>query len=258
MKATTAILACSVMLGWGLPSEARQKRPSVRGQINKAVNLIQKENKQLAQQLKTAQEQYPQVQLEYNQSEETYKQAKKELQEQEKALQGRVGEKVGLTEAIAALEKADEEYEAASNKLAEELADDEKFQKLLTASEDAEAKLEQLRADNPKANDSQSEAIRHAAKAVLAAKEAVKDRLNGDPKVKPLLDAKHEADGVVKEARKKYDKAAKTDPEMRRAEKRQRESREAYRKAQQSASQLEARIASIQQQIATNLMLIGQ
>lgn len=248
---TMLLLACPMMLE--AKSPRRPGRPTVRGQINKAVNQIEKENKQLAKELKTAQDEYPAAELALKQTYETYKQAKKELRDQEKTLQDRVGTKVGLSDAISAAEKEDDEYKAASEKRTDELEDDEKFQKLLDASDDAEDRLELLR----EGKSSDSTALFEAAKAALAAKQAIKERLDSDPAVKPLLEAKHEADASLKTARQEYEKASKKDPELRRAEKFQRQSRDAYHEAQQKAAVLEAKIVAIQQQIAINLMLIG-
>jgi len=253
-------LAMGCLLSVLAPSaEARvPRRPTVRGQLNKAVKNIEKEIKTLEKELNSAQEEYLQAQQELARAHATYQQAQEDREQAEESLQGRVGPKVGLIAAMSAVEDAEQEHKLAADKLVSTLQENAEFQQLIQQRDETEARLVALRKDKSAESSPRAEVIRKAANDALEAREALRERIDGDPAVKPFRQQKLAAEELLKVARQKFQEATKSDPELRQAEKFLKQSRDEYRTAQRTSAQLEEKISAMQERLVANRLLINQ
>lgn len=250
----TAFLTVFAASGqWG-EARAQRSRPSMQSRVRKAVNLIQKDIKATQKELATAQQEWGQAAGKLAQAESNFKTAQNDVEKAKKTLHDRVGPKVGLSEAIAALERAENDYEQAVAKRVSSLASDEQFQQLKRSKEVAEEKLTALR----QSESASTQAKKTASKEFLQAKEAYLARLDQDPAVKPAKDRVQQADAHLKEVRKKLSEESKSDPELHTAELSFKQAKNELQKSQNMAAAAEAKVEALQERQAANYAALGQ
>jgi chromosome segregation ATPase len=238
----------------GNPAEAQRGRRNMSTIIRNIQRDIQNTQKQLVQ----AQQDMVKAATQLGTAQSSYKQAQSEVAQAKKTMNERIGPKVGLPEALARLEQAQDEYEKASGTLIGNLRNDEEFQKLKEKMTESEERLAALRKDKSNAGSSKKERLATMTKEAHHARDLYHTRIDSDPAVKPYREKFLEAEGHLKEVRAKYSHESKNDSELHTAEVSFKQAKGQLEQAQAIAAVVEERVEALQGRLATDYALLGQ
>lgn len=235
----------------------KPRRPTPRSTANQAIKNVQKDIKETEKDLKEAQEDLKKAARDLVGAQASYKQATKEVEKAHDSLQERLGPKVGLPEAIGALERAEAEYERAVKGLIAKLADDATFQQLKQAMDEADEAVDALRKDGT-SSDARKDRLAQASKDALKARQAYHDRIDHDPAVKPFKDKVMQADSRLKEVRKKLNQEIKDDAPLNAAQSTFKQAKRELERATSASAAAENKVSNLQQRLAVDHAKLGR